>query len=289
MLPDKVNIDFLHIGYHRCGSTSLQSGVFSNADGVRCVKSGSEFHKYGYITEDAKWFGQVDGGVGWFSNEGLCGVDYLSRTPTLKGVENCKKLYSAYPDAKVLIMVRSQPDLIKSYYGLALRKSDYSGSLDEYALNVFPREELLFENLIGEYVDHFGVGQVAVLPLKYLACDADGFYKTLGEFMGVDFSGRYGGRKNKSSSSSMLAYQGVNRFYRALGVDGEGINRSSAYLENVKKYMNRIIGWVPANSCGYSPEVSHELHNYYASSVNNVAGLLMAGSDAYKDSFDRSL
>ena len=238
---EKVN--FIHIGFHRCGSTSLQTDVFSKSDGVLCVKGSALALNNKKSFSDVRWmenskFKPDSVKLYGVSAEGLCGVDYCNSNEISKKFSSFpKEIYANWPSAKILIVFRRQPDLIRSYYSLALRKSQLDISLNDYADSFFVREYLAYDKLIKSYVDIFGRENVCALPAELLFYDTPTFLSRLSVFIDFDFTGAILGRRNSGDNRFALnIIRSLNAFLKKSNND-----RTYQQLKHVILKMTSIM------------------------------------------------
>lgn len=200
---------YIHIGYPKTASTYLQFNIFD------------KLHKEG-VLDFVWWKRQPKGFVQkllnlpeWYfpfkefeeslfennreinliSEEAIVGSMYY-KTINAKSVAD--KIKRLFPEAKVLIVVRNQADLITSLYkqlihqGSAISFKSFINYEDGkvnpgYALG---NHKLLFESLkyshlINYYYDLFGASNVEVLNFESLKKDPDQFIRNLLTFMGI--------------------------------------------------------------------------------------------------------
>jgi hypothetical protein len=199
-VPDRAAVPapLLHVGFHKTGSTWLQERLFN---GSACTNLASR-------DEIQLWYFDVDPFD--FDAEALRalltdraraarGVPVLSferfsGSPHAGGHDarsTADRLAATLPDARVLIVIRRQVDLIVSCYKQFV---DVGGgvSFRRYVqpvawrpdLPIFRFEQFEFDRFIGYYRNLFG--DVLVLPYELLAADADEFLRRVAVFAGAE-------------------------------------------------------------------------------------------------------
>jgi hypothetical protein len=184
---------YLHIGYPKTGTTFLQAELFPKLQGVHYVpRSGVRNEMAKMIRQDELSFdydgikrdieSQFSNGKNLISNEGLVGTFVL-----YKGINNkliADRLFRLFPDAKILITIRSQYRLIESLYkqyvqvgGTAslrefanFRNGRFNYSYCEWDLTINP-EMFDYLKLIGYYEKLFPKENIIVLPHELLKSD----------------------------------------------------------------------------------------------------------------------
>lgn len=220
------SLDFIHIGYHRCASTSLQTDIFAADPTIAATKD----HRLaiGEVTEFEKcrWFsGRAPDSQGvqfrGVSSEALCAVNYISNKPKSSTRGQVPELiHRNWPGAKIFIVIRRQPELIRSYYSLAIRKFTFTTPPKKYYTSIFIPGYLEFDRLIDMYFHLFGEKQVKVLPAEMLFAQPDVFLNTLSAYLGIDFSSRAISQKNSGGNDAANeAIRWANKGLRLMGHD----------------------------------------------------------------------
>ncbi|WGL15262.1 hypothetical protein PVT68_10815 [Microbulbifer bruguierae] len=128
-----------------------------------------------------------------WSEETLLGNPPSSR---YDGYLNARKIKACYPNARILITVRKQQDIVLSIYreyvlgGGNLQLEQFIGTGDE-SLSYSPllRAEFLhFDRAVGHYIQLFGEDRVLVLPQELLNSEPDTYYQLFSNFTGKSFS-----------------------------------------------------------------------------------------------------
>ena len=159
-----------------------------------------------------------------FSNERFVSVFYAHDDLGIKA----ERLKEIFPDAKILFVLRSQIDLIKSQYrdhpfdprSFAIGKPL---SIDEWiqvaleAEEVHFLESLRYSDVIGYYADLFGEEDIGVFLLEDLAQNTEGFAKDVSEFLNIGaketLSLLQEESENKGVSSHFNTYRRLKRWF----------------------------------------------------------------------------
>lgn len=181
----------IHIGYHKTGTTFLQTGLFRSPGFVRAWPASTLREKLVNVSElsfdpegaradllAAAHDDRPPGTVLVASDERLSG------TPHAGGFDSAliaRRLAQVFPEAKVLIGIREQADAVYSVYQQYVRDG---GSASVWAY-LHPRaptqvpqpraEHWEYDRLIALYQDLFGRERVLVLPFEWLRADASEF------------------------------------------------------------------------------------------------------------------
>lgn len=197
----------IHIGWHKAASTYLQNRVFPSLPvmyrplmppviplqrlprGV--ARPVALFHGEpmdgGQLREILDLPERSDARPLVISHEGLSGHPHGYDLVDSRTVLRNLKL--AFPNAKVLAVVRNQFDYLLSLYAfrLAVRGQEHR------SLSRFVREDLArgladylqYDLLLGDYREHFGADRVVALPMELLQRDPGRFLARLQDFVGA--------------------------------------------------------------------------------------------------------
>ena len=207
-MPDPTIQPLIHIGYTTAGSSWLRTEVFRSATlgfrlGVSRQTVFDELIKPHVLDFDGeilreKWRGplsaQVNAGVPVISHERLAGSAHSGGYDC---VENLVRLRRAVPDAKVLIVVRRQEDLLFSSYERYVRHAHGPMTLGEYlnrnqhgrgALPEISRAFYRADTLAELYSDTYGSENVLVIPIELAAQDMLTFITAIRRFISPETS-----------------------------------------------------------------------------------------------------
>jgi hypothetical protein len=193
----------VHIGYHKCASTALQR-LFRDSGAVdyRFVSGSDPSRGKREILDELEsesprmdWLRAklLEGFSGdrpvVLSHEELSGDPSGRPRPDWRVVaDNLKELF---PDARILIVIRSQMDYIRSLYAFRVGlKGEETRSFARFAeeegtSGLF--EKLDYSSLVRRYSELFGADGVSVVPLEWLNSDRGRFAAALSAAVGVDF------------------------------------------------------------------------------------------------------
>jgi hypothetical protein len=210
----------IHIGFPRCGSTLLQREIFPRLDGdVRVVSpacvdrrlidflierfifSGRNIHLVPVSSAEKTWVNDIMAEYPesqlLISCEGFVGdvFDNMMSLPHLIGA-----LRALFGEPEILLIVRRQSDMVKSYYRHSLEGGCYKSfpaflgfqrgrfvgfRLGRFAgINVDPAG-LNFFNFVSFLESSFGAGKVHVLPYEWIERDFGRFCACLSSIIGV--------------------------------------------------------------------------------------------------------
>jgi hypothetical protein len=193
----------LHVGYHKTGTTWLQTGLFASpARGfTRPWRSGpiraALVRPTAFEFDSSRAAAAFADGLREAAAAGLVPVvsdERLSGSPHAGGYDSgeiARRLHRTFPGGRVLIVVREQRRAILSTYRQYVR----DGGVASLAGWLHPRnpDELPqlawshweYHHLIGLYRELFGAERVLVLAFETLAGDDAGFGKRIARFAGA--------------------------------------------------------------------------------------------------------
>jgi len=199
---------FIHIGYHKTGTSYLQKVIFPKLDGVnfiRMKKNKELFLKL--IYQDPLSFDMNTTGADFQScfdksKINLISTERFSGTPGFKYINNkniADKLYALFPGAKILLTIRNQYDHIisiyksynsigggimsfKNYIGISNGKINPSYVFEDRKANL---EMFKFNNLINYYAEKFGKENILILLFEEFCRDKRRYLGRIFDFMGI--------------------------------------------------------------------------------------------------------
>jgi len=233
---------YLHLGMPKTGTTFLQTRCFPFLTGIRYRDAGltdlldriaytnPAFLDLDPIKQEAERI--MDGSAGgWLiSHERLFG-NMLANFWDHTHITRCLK--HLFPDARIIIVIRRQDELVESIYKQSLQ-SGYHQRIDSflnYRRKTFQNagdhlgqpnidiKQLDLNRYVQSYASHFGRENMLVLPYELLRLDQQAFLNKLFAFINVEpFYPPRNGRENRSYSwlSSHVAFF-LNRFSRFEG------------------------------------------------------------------------
>lgn len=225
----------MHVGYHKAASTWLQRSVFSAPGGacapILTLDESIDLlvrpHALDWNAEAAK--ARIDhevaralahGKVPVLSNEEFSGNPHAGG---FGSVEIAERLARCVPAARILFVVRRQPDAIVSTYKQFVRRG---GTLSprqycdpdasHFRFRRFRLGHWEYDRLVARYIELFGAARVLVLPLELLREDRDAFLGELGRFCGAGAALGSGGPDGENRAHSALATSVQRRLNRVL-------------------------------------------------------------------------
>ena len=159
----------IHIGYHRTGSSFLQTELFPLMSGVAVTSDSCEAKCY---------INAPDCDLAILTNESLSS-DLKCDTP-----QRAPELARTFPGARILIGIRSQYSVMRGAYHLHMK----SGAPDDYETFVKARCGRVFDyaRTVDAYRQAFGPDSVFVLLHENLSRDPVGSMAALLRFAGSD-------------------------------------------------------------------------------------------------------
>jgi hypothetical protein len=214
----------VHIGYPKTGSTWLQQRVFPHVPGVRFGNADPRLRALmtGLVLEETfepePLRAALGGGALLYSDESICGDMFAEPS---HGFRNAERLHAAAPDARIVVFVRRQQEMIRSLYAQYVNMGGtrpLRDFVDGRAPGcLFTAEHLEYDRLLDAYARLFGPERVRVLVYERLRADPASFAVQVLEAMGAEAPDRLRvSWPNRSLSPAGLALlRGWNRAFRA--------------------------------------------------------------------------
>ena len=198
-----MNNIIIHIGYHKSASTFLQKDVFPQLPVNYVFLSGPYRQILDMVESDIEF--DADSLLKWIiqeieqkyhgdrkeitiiSHEELSGHPHGYRI--INPITTAQNLKEAFPNAKILIIIRNQFDYLTSIYTFRVAikgqecRSFKQFLSEEERMGLF--DHLEYHRLIKYYIELFGRERVLVLPMEYLKMSPDEFLRELTDFMEV--------------------------------------------------------------------------------------------------------
>jgi hypothetical protein len=256
-----------HIGFPKSASTTLQKQLFDKHSQINFMgiyptknigqdtdeknidtlyiqnKSLQEFHncltnlegiEYQF-SEVEKYFSEVkdllsDAEINLFSNERFASVLFAHKDRA----EKAKRIKQFFPDAKIIIIIRNQIDIIKSQYRdhpfdpRSLYSNQKSVTIDEWVKRDFKNYDISFVKsieyykLVKYYSELFGQENVGVFLFEELVQDIESFSSQISEFLNI----------NEKETKKLLNSKHEN----------DGVSQN---LNNYRKFKSKVSGMVP--------------------------------------------
>lgn len=193
----------IHIGYHKTGTSWLQSVYFPNHPRVAVVGAHPDLMRaiiepdgFAFDATVAREFFQPRiGGALSAGKVPVLTTERLSGNPHSGGYDSATiadRLHATFPEAKILIVVRRQLDMAVSMYKQYVRMGGIC-TLREYLfpprdgrIPLFRAEFLEYHRLAHYYAQRFGPQQVRVMLYERLRDEPSAFLQELARFSGID-------------------------------------------------------------------------------------------------------
>lgn len=216
--PNKDIIKYIHIGYPKCASTSLQLDYFGRHPQLYHLGSGCNNYSIGYIDDEItvaverdlrfsrdfaydeekiksvfnKHFTIAQENPNYYATGISCehfSFNYLNDIDT--GTK-AKRLFSIFgPTTKIIMVVRNQKDLLEALYKEHIRQG-YSGTYNDFLTYTFHHKykswltDFRFDLLYKSYAGFFGNENVLVVPFELLKENPKEFLKSISNHLGVN-------------------------------------------------------------------------------------------------------
>ena len=186
-----------HIGYGRSGSTWIQREIFKkNNKNINFIRSREWLIKRAKKSSDLKnaYPNFKSNSVVLESEEGLIGDEFRDH------YELAKKIYWINPKAKILICIRSQYSIIKSFYYLYIKKGGID-SFEEYLETIINNKKFNYWKIYKTYVKKFGKKNIKIVFFEDLINEPNCFVTQINSWLGVktiDFKFDISRNKNQS-------------------------------------------------------------------------------------------
>lgn len=223
----------IHIGYHKTGSTWLQRQVFEQQPGLDVVTREEIVATF----IDRPSFGPAVFGREGRDGQLLLSHERLSGHPFSGGFDSeviARRLAQVFPDGRVLIVIRHQPDMLRAIYAQYVRRGGplplarfVADSENWHRQPHFRFDFLEYDRLIELYHGLFGRDQVTTVPYELLRKDRSAFVDRVSSFAQQPLTAVDQASVNPSLSSAMLA---PNRLANRV-VSNPGFNRGATIVD----------------------------------------------------------
>jgi hypothetical protein len=203
-MPQPVAV---HIGYHKTATTWLQREVFPRHPGLhpyvagrvwddpflRCIVADSDREFDPERAREAYTAGLARLGPLPADDVVVVSAERLSGHASSGGYDTfriARRLHATLPEARVLMVVRSQIDIIESEYRQLVGEG-YTGKIsslwssDPWKAVGADLGHYEYDTLVREYQHEFGAGNVAVFSYEGIVADRAGFLDRLAAFLEV--------------------------------------------------------------------------------------------------------
>ena len=263
----------IHPGFHKTGTTFLQERVFQHSEKFHSVLKHSEVDRLLVAPHD--FFFNATTVRSFVSSQlidkksasiPVLSSEILSGNPLVGSKDSAtlaRRLFSAFPDSKILFTIRRQQDLLVSLYlqyvkrGGRLSHAQFFECETEPGYDWFELHTVMYDLLVRLYADLYGSQNVLVLPQEWLFADQCKFVSTICDYVDIAYSPDMiaSGTSGKSPPASGVALMQLGNLFRrtplnpnavtSLSMVGEGL-QSLAFRQKLgerkaKEKMQRYI------------------------------------------------
>jgi hypothetical protein len=189
----------LHVGMHKTASTFLQQWYFPQLEVNSCMqpKVAGKYISRSPAFDPEQFYHMIESETVLCPGSNMLLISHEAFSGSISGSNSRKKyliserLATAFPKAKIIIVVRRQRDWLKSLYAFRVslsEKHEVRSFKDflikrKFAENAF--DKLKYDKLVALYVQHFGRSNLLVIPYESIRKDWTGFQRTVCSFIGV--------------------------------------------------------------------------------------------------------
>jgi hypothetical protein len=286
----------VHIGYHKTATTWFQKAIWPSLEShdwvPRKVTQEALLEPPGmhFDPAEARRVLQLDSRTKpvVLSEENLSGYIHNGGLHGLVGPEMARRIHDVLPDARIVVFIRNQPDVIRASYSQYVAGGGTYG-LDKY-LHTYERvygalrapfkapafewEHFEYDRLIALYDSTFGRENVFVYCYEWLK-QPEALFARLEADLGIHFPAGIAARRGANVSHSetgMNALRVANRFTRQSVSNKDWVMDPPGghALRNVVRFFLKA---VPGGPFRLPKRVVHEIVGYYAPSNRRLAGL----------------
>jgi hypothetical protein len=185
------SIDVIHVGFHKCASTTLRSCVFGATPSIAYTREARCLLDPDFDVSHARWHfsSDQDPRVYVVTSEAICGVDYETFEGNPQHLIRPARVYRVRPESKVLMVIRRQADIIRAYYTESIIKVANTKPFKFVYERSFLSGYFLYDQLIQKYQENYGPENVLILPVEELNANPALFLGKLSVLLGVDVTG----------------------------------------------------------------------------------------------------
>lgn len=304
----------VHIGYPKSASTTLQKHLFSKHADINSFSSyptkniGVDSSEVNYSSrylssDDLKIFYQKISNLAAsdfdhneisamasgfrkdfstdrcnvFSSEFFMSVFFSNKNLE----EKANRLFDVFPEAKILVIIRNQLDIIKSQYkdhpfdprnlanGRSLSLNEFVTQLIEFDHEIMYLDSLQYLEKANIYEQLFGINRIKVLCMEDLKYDLTGFSRKISEFLHIDSKLTEGLLTNRHENRGIGS--GYNT-YRKMVRNHYPVKVLNFILNNIFRIdMKRILSNSNNETEDINSQNSNRLTNYFGESNYKLA------------------
>lgn len=297
----------IHIGYHKTGTTLLQKKIFNRTDfGFISPWTRTQFYEEIILANPFTYDpisvrNRFEQDFTRKTSENLIPVlseERFSGNIVPKAVFNnyyiAERLYSLFPEAKILIIIRNQLDMILSIYKHRLRSNltvDIDLFLEQIPLSttfepIFHLDYLQYHLLINHYQSLFGKDKVLCLPYEMLCIDSKSFFSQMSSFAGVNIDENLTLPKVNEGYSYLTLY--IKRYINFLEPKMPMPRKSLSLINSLSWYLNQLINKTFLNNIGNAMEsklkkkIADKIERYYQESNQKTSQLIGMDLSVYQ-------
>lgn len=293
----------IHIGYHKTATTWLQQRYFSQHPQLDFIGQHADLwadfispHGFDFDPEKAKqlFYPKIEHAL----HNNLIPVisaERLSGNPHSGGYDSkeiADRLKQVFPDAKILIMVRHQPEAILSNYKQYVRMGgictlkEYMFPPQEGRIPLFKLENLAYHRLANYYAKLFGRENIKILPYEYFRAKPQLFLEELADFMGTDqrLTFPFEERLNQSfCDATILLKRRVNRWHgndSLFPVTPRFPRITSQLFEIINKFNKNT--FVRRYNAHFIEQIQNYIGHFYGESNRQVSEIFKVDLKSYQ-------
>jgi hypothetical protein len=207
-----------------------------------------------------------------FSNERFASVLFAHKDRA----EKARRIKQFFPEAKIIIVIRSQIDIIKSQYRdhpfdpRHLYANQKSVSIDEWVERDFKNYDVSFlqsieyYKIVKYYSELFCKENVGVFLFEEMVKDLQNFSKNIAGFLSIDADEAYRLLKSKHENDGVS--QNLNRYRKLKSqissyIPGE--IKNIAYLKNIEQQLFQKLKKGKKQNIEMSEETEGNIYSYY--------------------------
>ena len=217
-------MNFLHIGYPKCGSTFLQNCYFTQENGfcnlmIHAPHEFRDFILHDFLIADSisySWkLPPLNEKLGLKNNIGLSSEDFVTSPVDYSLLLD--RWRELFPTSKVLVVIRSQPDLIYSWY-IQLVNAGYFRDIHQFTREILWDSQrsiwdrLHYDSVVRVTTEKFS--DVKIVMYESMLSDFDGYLRNLNMFFGTDAVIPNEKHRESPSDTIVLTMRTLNRLFR---------------------------------------------------------------------------
>ena len=267
-------MNYLHIGYPKCGSTYLQNSYFTQENGflnllIHAPHEFRDFITHDLLISDSMSYSGKMPAIPELSefkkNIGLSAEDFITAPVDYSLLLD--RWAELFPTSKVLIVIRSQPDLIYSWY-VQLINAGYFRNIHQFTREImWDRQRSIWSRLDYDSVARLTIEKftdVKIVTYETMNTDYSCYIRGLNSFFETNAVVPNQKYRETPSNSAVLAMRILNRLFRhGYGLSmmsiqpsynvGPGRGRVNDVIlpvegnrrTNIRKWSNRIAKIMP--------------------------------------------